>query len=64
MELLLFILGLGVFWFFFGLIASKQSKRPYDEDTSIKDGAKSVGFFFIVIGGIAVLFLIMFILGF
>ena len=53
-----------MFWFFFDLVASKQSKRPYDEDTSIKDGAKYAGFFFIVIGGIAVLFLIMFIVGF
>ena len=34
--------GLIAFLFIFGVLASKAAKRPYDEDTSIKDGAKSV----------------------
>ena len=37
------------FWFFFGFFTSKFGKRPYDEDTSIKDGFKSIGWFFFAI---------------
>ena len=43
METFVYIVGgLIAFWFIFGILASKAAKRPYDEDTSIKDGAKSV----------------------
>ena len=61
MEIILYLLlGMGVFWFMFGVVASKMNKRPGDEDTSIKDGAKSAVWFLIAMGVLAALGFVLF----
>ena len=63
MEIILYVvLGMAVFWFIFGVVASKMNKRSYDEDTSIKDGAKSVVWFLIAMGVLAALGFVLFLL--
>lgn len=49
-TLLILFVGLAVFWFLFGFIFSKLGKRPYDKDTSFKDGGKSLLGFVVVVG--------------
>ena len=59
--LIYLVIGLCVFWFLFGVISSKMGKRPYDEDTKIKDGTKSMVGFLVVIGILVVLYFVYYI---
>lgn len=61
-TLIILFVALAVFWFLFGFLASKLGKRPYDKDTSIKDGGKFMLGFIIVIGIIILCYPIYYIL--
>jgi len=55
---------LAFFWFAFGFLSSKFGKRPYDKDTSIKDGGKFLLGFIIVICIIALCYPVYYLLTF
>ena len=46
--LLIALAIIGGIWFLIGFAGSKLSKRPYDEDKSLKSGFQFMGGFFVV----------------